>query len=91
MNLETYLGKLPLERVVEIHVSGPRRRGGRLLDGHESLQPVDFRLLESLLSSLTPQAVTLEYIRDKGTLSWQLKQLRRMPGLKNLQSESNVR
>ena len=84
MNVETYLEQLPLERVVEVHVSGPRRRGGRLLDAHESLQGVDYRLLESLLSRLTPQAVTLEYIRDGLKLSKQLKHLQRMPGMNHL-------
>ena len=91
MNVETYLGQLPLERVVEMHVSGPRRRDGRLMDVHESLQSVDYRLLESLLSHLTPKAVTLEYIRDGGMLSRQLEHLRRMPGLDKLQSESVIR
>jgi hypothetical protein len=91
LSVETYLGKLPLERVVEIHVSGPRRRGGQLLDVHESLQSGDYRLLESLLSHLTPKAVTLEYIRDGGTLSRQLKHLRRMPSLNTLQSEGIVK
>ena len=91
MSVETYLERLPLERVVEIHVSGPRRQGGRLLDLHEPLQTVDFRLVESLLSRLTPQAVTLEYIRDGGKLSRQLKHLRRMPGLNGLLSESAIR
>ena len=83
MSVETYLEQLPLERVVEIHVSGPRRRGGRLLDVHEPLQTVDYRLLESLLSRRTPNAVTLEYIRDGVKLSRQLKHLRRMQGLES--------
>jgi uncharacterized protein (UPF0276 family) len=81
LDVDTYLEQLPLERVVEIHVSGPRRRGGRLLDLHEPMLAADYRLLESLLSRLTPQAVTLEYIRDREKLSKQLNRLRRLPGL----------
>jgi uncharacterized protein len=81
MDVEAYLGRLPLERVVEIHVSGPRRQQGRLLDVHEPLQAEDYRLLEWLLSRQTPQAVTLEYIQDRELLSKQLRRLRRLPGL----------
>jgi uncharacterized protein (UPF0276 family) len=81
MPVETYLGHLPLERVVEVHVSGPRRRSGQLLDVHESLQAVDYRLLASLLSWQIPRAVTLEYTRDREQLSKQLDCLRRLPGL----------
>jgi len=88
--VETYLDRLPLERIVEIHVSGPRRRGGQLLDLHEPMQAVDYHLLETLLSRQTPRAVTLEYTQDREKLSKQLGHLRRLPGLGVTQSETGV-
>jgi uncharacterized protein len=78
IDVATYLDLLPLERVVQIHVSGPRRRLGRLLDMHAPLQAVDYRLLESLLSRLNPRLVTLEYVRDRQHLAGQLERLRRI-------------
>ena len=81
MPVETYMRQLPLERIMEIHVSGPRRRGGQLLDLHEPMQAVDYRLLRSLLSWQIPKAVTLEYTRDREHLSKQLSRLRRLPGI----------
>jgi uncharacterized protein len=78
MDVDTYLGQLPLEKVVQVHVSGPRRRRGILLDQHEPLQTVDYQLFESLLRRLSPRVVTLEYIREKEALSKQLKRLRRL-------------
>ena len=80
MDVETYLEQLPLERVVEVHASGPRRRKGRLVDAHASLQEVDYKLLEVLLSRQTPQVVTLEYIHGQEQLSKQLQHLRKLPG-----------
>jgi uncharacterized protein (UPF0276 family) len=79
MAVETYLGQLPLEKIVEIHVSGPRRRSGRLLDMHMPLQSADYMLLELLLSRSNPHVVTLEYIREREQLSKQLTRLRRLP------------
>jgi uncharacterized protein len=90
MDVETYLGQLPLERVVEIHVSGPRRRGGRLVDAHEHLRAADYRLLETITSRSNPQVVTLEYIKDREQLSKQLARLRRLPGMHNSGSERSA-
>jgi uncharacterized protein (UPF0276 family) len=81
MSDETYLGQLPLDRIVEIHVSGPRRREGRLLDLHKPMQAADFRLVELLLTRQRPRAVTLEYIQDRELLSKQLHLLSRQLGL----------
>jgi uncharacterized protein (UPF0276 family) len=90
LDVETYLRQLPLGRVAEIHVSGPRRKSGRLLDLHEPMLVADYRLLESLLSRLTPQVVTLEYVRDREKLSKQLNRLRRLPGLGRPRPERTV-
>jgi uncharacterized protein len=79
--VETYLGQLPLEKIVEIHVSGPRRRAGRLLDLHMPMRTADYQLLEQLLSRSNPQVVTLEYIREREQLLKQLTRLRNLPDM----------
>jgi uncharacterized protein (UPF0276 family) len=78
-----YLERLPLGRLVEIHVSGPRplpRNGsmdnGTLFDAHEPLQEVDYALLSWVLLRTRPRAVTLEYSRDRAQLKAQLRRLR---------------
>ncbi|CAG0936398.1 hypothetical protein TFLX_05271 [Thermoflexales bacterium] len=73
-----YLSGLPLERVVQVHVSGPRVRAGRLVDAHEPLQEADYALLEFILEQTRPQVVTLEYIRERESLREQLFHLRGM-------------
>ena len=81
MDVRDYLADLPLERVVQVHVSGPRVRGphgreGRLVDAHESMQEVDYALLDHVLARAQPQTVTLEYIREREALLDQLTRLR---------------
>jgi len=71
-----YLNDLPLKRVVQVHVSGPRMRDGRLVDAHESLQEPDYALLNFVLERTQPQVVTLEYIRKREALQEQLCRLR---------------
>jgi len=71
-----YLSDLPLHRVVQVHVSGPRMRGGRLVDAHESLQETDYALLDFVLERTQPRVVTLEYIREREALQEQLCRLR---------------
>jgi uncharacterized protein len=80
MDVGAYLDMLPLERVVQMHVSGPRRVAGRLLDMHAPLLAADYRLLETLLSRTNPQAVTLEYVKDRELLERQLLRLRKLLG-----------
>ena len=78
-----YLADLPLERVVQIHVSGPRMRDGRLVDAHEPLEDADYALLDWVLARTQPQVVTLEYIREREALSRQLGRLRERIGSGN--------
>ncbi len=75
--IEDYLQQLPLERVLEIHISGPRIYRGRLRDVHAPLQAIDYQILQDVLRH-TPhiQAVTLEYYGDQSILLEQLQQLR---------------
>ena len=72
-----YLRQLPLERVVQIHVSGPRLRNGFLCDAHEPLQDADYAILEWVLERTSPQVVTLEYFRERELLREQLVRLRK--------------
>jgi uncharacterized protein (UPF0276 family) len=70
-----YLLQLPLDRTVQIHVSGPRLRRGMLYDAHEPMQEEDYRLLEWVLDRTRPQVVTLEYYKEKNRLAEQLTRL----------------
>jgi uncharacterized protein (UPF0276 family) len=71
-----YLNGLPLKRIAQIHVSGPRMREGRLVDAHEPLQEIDYALLDYVLTRSSPRMVTLEYIRERDPLREQLLRLR---------------
>ena len=71
-----YIARLPLERLVELHVSGPRQVGARLEDTHHELADVDEELLRWVLARARPRALVLEYGRDPGLLQLQLGRLR---------------
>ncbi len=73
---ESYVRKLPIERVVEIHLSSPLKVGAHLDDGHFELVDRDFELLEWILKLCRPQAVVLEYTRDRDKLREQLQRIR---------------
>ena len=76
MDVHDYVESLPLARVVQVHVSGPRMRAGRLVDAHEPMQAEDYDLLGFVLERANPQVVTLEYIREREALREQLHWLR---------------
>ena len=76
MDVRDYLCGLPLARVVQIHVSGPRMRDGRLVDAHEPLQAIDYQLFDFVLARTHPRVVTLEYTRRREPLREQLRDLR---------------
>ena len=59
--IDEYLARLPLHRVCELHVSGPRLVEGTLFDAHEPLVEEDYRLIALVLREAWPQAVTFEY------------------------------
>jgi uncharacterized protein (UPF0276 family) len=73
---EAYAALLPLERVVEVHLSSPRLSGERLGDVHCELIERDYRLLEWVLTHANPEAVALEYTRDESRLIDQVRALR---------------
>jgi uncharacterized protein (UPF0276 family) len=72
LDVYDYLGRLPLERLRQIHISGPRVKKGYLYDAHEDLQEEDCKLLEWVLVRRKPEVVTLEYYKDKEKLCNQL-------------------
>lgn len=78
--VEDYLELLPLHRVRQLHVSGPRWRDGSLYDAHQPLLETDYELLGEVLSRTEPLALTLEYGRDADALTEQLVRLRKMLG-----------
>lgn len=54
--------RLPLERVVEIHVSGVSVQSGIAWDNHATPAPaLVFELLERVLARVRPRGITLEY------------------------------
>lgn len=59
--VRAYVGALPLERVQEIHVCGPRADDQGLRDRHEEMSGDDYDLLEWTLARVEPLAVSLEY------------------------------
>jgi uncharacterized protein (UPF0276 family) len=76
-----YLQELPLDRVMEVHLSGPRPlviAPELLQDSHDTLQAEDYALLDWLLDRCRPRAVTLEYWRQPAAVVEQLQRLRQM-------------
>ena len=78
VEVRSYIERLPLDRLVQVHVSGVRVRHGRLHDAHESMGEEDDQLLEWVLGMSAPQVVTLEYFREKEPLREQLLRLKEM-------------
>ncbi len=78
MSIEAYVAQLPLHRIRQLHISGPRWRDGLLTDTHDNLLDDDYALLEQLLAQSQPQAVTLEYGKDAELLKADLARLKAM-------------
>jgi len=77
------LDALPLHRLRELHLSSPRpiaSEDGRLDDIHETLEEIDYALLDGVLSRRRPSAIVLEYRRDPLLLRRQLQSLGRRIG-----------
>ena len=62
--VEDYLLALPLDKVVQVHVSGCRERDGVLYDAHQALQEADYALLKWVLPYVNPDWLTLEYFSE---------------------------
>lgn len=76
LTIDAYLARLPLERVRQIHLNGPRLLDGQLYDAHETLTEADYALLAAVLQVTQPWAITLEYDRDEHAIIEQLRRLR---------------
>ena len=56
------IDRLPLERVVEIHVSGYNEQSGTVWDDHAApAPPLVFELLDRVMDRARPRALTIEY------------------------------
>lgn len=56
------LEKFPLSKVVEIHISGVDLQSGGYWDNHAEPAPeIVYQMLEKVLRSVSPRAITLEY------------------------------
>jgi uncharacterized protein (UPF0276 family) len=56
------IARLPLERLVELHVSGHDVQSGTAWDDHAGLaDEATFELVEAVLARSRPRAVTFEY------------------------------
>ena len=61
--VEQYLVGLPLERAMEVHISGPRMSDEGLRDRHMALTEEDYTLLTFVLNHApNVRLVTLEYV-----------------------------
>lgn len=76
VDVHRYLAGLLLDRVAEVHVSGPRVHAGGLIDTLQPMQEVDYELLSFVLSRTRPGMVNLEYVRERNALYQQLSPLR---------------
>jgi hypothetical protein len=61
IDAKAYALQLPLHKVREIHVAGPRIVEGMLRDRHMEIQEPDYEILAWLLERTNPQMITLEY------------------------------
>jgi uncharacterized protein (UPF0276 family) len=77
---EEYLDRLPLERVRQLHVSGPRQVDGVMTDVHQPLGERDVKILLEILERTVPWALTLEYKKSADTLVAQADRLRSVLG-----------
>ncbi len=74
-DVREYIERLPLERVVEIHVCGTGWEGGQMVDHHPPMEDEDYALLQWLLRRTRPKAITLEYAADADQVPPQIARL----------------
>jgi uncharacterized protein (UPF0276 family) len=73
-----YIRSLPLYRVREVQISGPRLRDDTMTAADETLQDEDWEALTFVLARSKPEVVTLAYAKEKDQLQNQLQRLRSM-------------
>ncbi len=70
-DIYSYLEKLPLNRVKEVHIVGTHEiEGIELRDYHLEMEEEDFEVLQWVLSKCSPDIVTLEYGGPGELYSW---------------------
>lgn len=68
MNFETYLHKLPLDKVYEIHINGWTETAGDIMS-HIIINELGYKTLQDMLKECRPTIVTLEYGRSNDRLN----------------------
>ncbi|OGE76836.1 MAG: hypothetical protein A3C85_03975 [Candidatus Doudnabacteria bacterium RIFCSPHIGHO2_02_FULL_48_21] len=75
--LEDYLGRLNLDRAIQMHISRPDKNETLAKDIHESLEDDDWDMVRKLVSRCPNlQYMTLEYYKDDKKLILMLKKLK---------------
>ena len=70
LDVKQYLGELPMDRVVEIHISRPFVNPWLAVDAHAALEEEDFDLLASVLQKSPDDVlVAIEYYKDPEKLA----------------------
>lgn len=67
IDFETYLYRLPLDRIYEIHINGWIETEDDLMS-HTIINELGYKTLQDILKKYKPHIVTLEYGRDKDRL-----------------------
>ena len=62
-DFRTYLSKLPLQKVSEIHINGWVETDNDIM-GHLKINDLGYQILKELLNECSPQIITIEYGRD---------------------------
>jgi len=88
-DVRSYLEEFPLDRTIEVHVSGVRCENGQWAGSHEPLQDEDYALLEWLLQRSAPRAVTLEYWKDPAQAHDQILHLNKLIAQVNRKKSGN--
>ncbi|MBU2547780.1 MAG: DUF692 family protein [Proteobacteria bacterium] len=91
LDLRSYLLELPLERVVEVHLSRPHLHPIVAVDAHAAPLDEDFDLLSFVLAELSgPAIVAIEHYRDLDTVLSLYRRLRELLGDFDLRPEAAV-
>ncbi len=71
-----YIGKLPLERMIQVHICTPGDDSGLAFDAHEYPSEQILEVVKDLLKYPSLEYFTVEYYKDKDKLIDSLKQVR---------------
>ena len=68
MNVLDYIEHLPLDKIVEIHISKAGMVNGVMLDCHEKPDVSTYRILHHIMDMCEPQYLVVEYYKDSDIL-----------------------